>query len=115
MKKMTAIVALATFALGNLTVAHGESNPQQRSETVKFGDLDVNTERGATRLFERLSLAASRVCRDPDEGHLPVMRIQLMQCRHQAIGTAVGTVGAPAVTSIAREHGVEPLVSPARP
>ena len=112
MKEMTATLALALFALGNLTVAHGESNPQQRSETVKFGDLDLTTERGATRLFERLSLAASRVCSDPNEGHLPVMRIELLQCRNQAIGTALGVVAAPALTSIAREHGVEPLNAP---
>jgi UrcA family protein len=112
MKEMTATLALALFALGNLTAAHGESNPQQRSETVKFGDLDLTTERGATRLFERLSLAASRVCSEPNEGYLPVMRIQLMQCRNQAIGTAVGALDAPAVTSIAREHGVEPLNPP---
>jgi UrcA family protein len=111
MKEMTATLALALFALGNLTAAHGESNPQQRSETVKFGDLDLTTKRGATRLFERLSLAASRVCSDPNE-HLPVMRIELLQCRNQAIGTALGVVAAPALTSIARDHGVEPLNAP---
>jgi UrcA family protein len=111
MKEMTATLALTLFALGNLTVAHGESNPHERSETVRFGDLDVTTERGATRLFERLSLAASRVCSDPNE-HLPVMRIELLQCRNQAIGTALGVVAAPALTSIARDHGVEPLNAP---
>jgi UrcA family protein len=110
MKEMTAVLAVAAFALGNLRVAHGETNPQQRSETVKFADLDVNTERGATQLLARLGVAAGHVCRDPLEAHLADRRVQRMQCENRAIGAAVAAIDAPAVTALAREHGVEPQV-----
>jgi UrcA family protein len=109
MNKTTALVALATLAFGPLTVASGATDPQHRTETVKFGDLDVSTGPGAARLFQRLSSAANHVCRDFGDWHPPVMRSQRLQCENQAIGSAVGALDAPAVTTIAREHGVEPL------
>ena len=37
---------------------------QGSSRTVKFGDLDLNTEAGRRELLDRLSKVADRVCRD---------------------------------------------------
>jgi UrcA family protein len=113
MKNTTAIVALVMLALGPLGIASGATDSQHRTETVKFGDLDVTTERGASRLFQRLSSAANHVCRDFGDWHRPLMRSQRLQCESQAIGSAVGAIDAPAVTTVAREHGVEPRGTPA--
>jgi len=37
---------------------------QGSSTTVKFGDLDLNTDAGRRQLLDRLSKVADRVCRD---------------------------------------------------
>jgi UrcA family protein len=113
MKNTTALVALATLAFGPLTLARGATDPQHRTELVKFADLDVTSERGAARLFQRLNSAANHVCRDFRDWHQPLMRSQRLECENQAIGAAVGAIDAPAVTNIAREHGVEPRNLPA--
>jgi UrcA family protein len=115
MKTTTTLVALATLALGHLTLARSATDPQHRTEIVKFSDLDVTSERGAARLFQRLNNAATRVCRDFGDWYQPLMRSQRLQCENQAIGAAVGAIDAPAVTHVAREHGVEPRARPASP
>lgn len=104
MKYLTVSAALATLALSHLTVAHGEANTQRRSETVKFSDLDITSRGGATVLYQRLITAAEHVCRDPGESHLPDLGAQRTRCRDQAVGDAIVTVDAPAVTTIAEEH-----------
>lgn len=108
MKYLTATVALTALGLSHLSVAHSETNTQQRSETVKFSDLDISSPGGARLLFQRLTAAAARVCRDPGESHLPDLQLQAAQCRNQALGDAVATLDAPAVMRIAEEHGLHP-------
>jgi len=52
---LSAVVCPPTFA-GDQTASQGPST------TVKFGDLDLNTDAGRRELLNRLSKAASRVC-----------------------------------------------------
>ena len=113
MRETIAIVALATLACGHLSVARGATDTQKRTETVKFADLDVTTERGADRLYQRLSTAANHVCRDLGDGPLTVTRSERLACESQAVGSAVGIIDTPAVTTVAHAHGVEPLSAPA--
>ena len=57
-----------TFLLSTATslpVSAGEQPVNQwPGTTVKFGDLDLNTDAGRRELLDRLSKAAERVCRD---------------------------------------------------
>ena len=108
MKRLTATVALSTLVLSHLTIAHAETNAQHRSETVKFADLDIGSPGGARLLFQRLTSAAAHVCRDPGPSYVPDLLLQRDQCRDRAIGDAVATVDAPAVTAIAEAHGLHP-------
>ena len=106
MKYLTTTVALGTLALSQLTIAHAETNTQRRSETVRFADLDITSAAGARLLFQRLTTAAAHVCRDPGPSRVPDLTLQRDQCRERAIGDAVATVAAPAVTTIAEQHGL---------
>ena len=106
MKYLTVTAALTMLALSHVSVALGETNTQRRSETVKFSDLDITGRAGATVLYQRLVTAAAHVCRDPMEGHRPELQAQRSRCRDQAVGDAVVTIDAPAVTTIAAQHGL---------
>jgi UrcA family protein len=108
MKSMTTLVALATFALSNVSIAHSDMT-QCRSETLKFADLDVTTVDGAAALFQRLGDAAERVCRNPLLGRSPDWTQAYSHCVHDALGGAVAKVNTPAVVAFARQHGVYPL------
>jgi UrcA family protein len=69
---------------------------------VKFADLDLATDAGATALLRRIEAAAQQICGDPG-GLLPLDRlVRVQQCNKQAIAHAVADVGAPRVTMVFR-------------
>jgi UrcA family protein len=57
-----AVIALVSF--GALTAAH--ATPPVHQTVVYFGDLDKNTPEGARELFQRIKVAARKVCPNPD-------------------------------------------------
>ena len=56
-----------------------------RSETVKFGDLDLGSQSGVEALYGRIHAAARRVCEQP-AGEDPAVRSCITKAESQAIG-----------------------------
>ncbi len=87
-------------ALGIFTVAHAQNAVV--SVTVKFADLDLNTEQGDNTLYRRLTAAALRACwQYPVAAEpLPISREKQLErmhatCVHQAIDGAVARINQP--------------------
>jgi UrcA family protein len=91
--------ALTPFAAA-LAAAPAVDMPLQ--VVVKFADLDLATDVGATVLLRRIEAAAGQICGDP-RGLLPLDRlVRVQQCNTQSIAHAVADVGAPRVTLVYR-------------
>ena len=65
-----------------------------RSETVKFGDLDLSTQSGVEALYRRIHAAALRVCDQP-AGEQAAVR----GCLTKAEKSAIGQVDIPLLTA----------------
>jgi UrcA family protein len=61
---------------------------------VPYGDLNLDTERGAAALQRRLEAAADAVCGRPDPRDLR-LAAKARDCRRTAIARAVEDVGSP--------------------
>lgn len=72
-----------------LLASNAYANDQARTETVKFADLDLNTQVGVEALYERIHAAARRVC--VPAGSL----VSGSTCMRKAEGDAIGKVNAP--------------------
>jgi UrcA family protein len=75
------------------------------TKTVRFGNLDVSTAVGAERLYGRIRVAASMVCRE-----LPHSAVR--NCRARAVDDAVTSIDNALLSSIHRStvERVEQLV-----
>ena len=81
------LLTMTTFS-AHAELAQGET-PQA---IVRYGDLDLSTESGAQRLYERISAAAETVCPAADARELK--RAQLARaCQAETIERAVSAVG----------------------
>jgi len=65
--------------------------------TVKYGDLNLQSESGARTLYRRLQNAAERVC-----GPIDHRNRAWQECYRIALGDAVNSVGAPALFAVHR-------------
>jgi UrcA family protein len=96
-----AMSTLTPFAAA-LAAAPAVDTPLQ--VLVKFADLDLATDVGATVLLRRIEAAAEKICGDP-RGLLPLDRLaRVQQCNTQSIARAVADVGAPRVTLVYRSR-----------
>ena len=84
-------ILLATVAATN---AHA-NDEQVRSETVKFGDLNVGTPSGVQALYDRIHRAAKRVCSESD----PIQWVAARACAQKAEARAIATVSLPQLTA----------------
>jgi len=67
---------------------------QVRTETVKFADLNVNSQAGVEALYGRIHAAARRVCDQPS-GELAATSA----CINKAESAAIGKVNFPLLTA----------------
>src|SRR5262245_31237399 len=72
----------------------------QRSVTVRFADLDLDTPAGASALYGRLSHAAREVCGDPVSVIDLTQLRDIQSCRQEAIVNAVTSVDRPMLTAL---------------
>jgi len=89
---LAAAAVFAAFAAG----AHADD---VLNVHVKYGDLNVGTQAGATVLYQRIRQAADQVCGKADVRDLAgAARVQA--CTGQAIAAAVAAVGVPTLTAV---------------
>lgn len=89
-------VAFATaLLLAFVAVSNAHADEQVRSETVKFGDLNVTSPSGVETLYKRIHAAARRVCFDGD----PLQLNAVYTCTRKAEATAIAKVNLPQLTA----------------
>ena len=86
-----AISMAAVPAFADITIT------EQRSVTVRYGDLDISTPAGAHVLLARISRAAALACDQGDAGPDLSSATATRACINQAIDRAVAEVGSPLV------------------
>ncbi len=105
MTKLPVLAAFAAIAAAPIAATHAEGSAVPRSETVHYGDLDLNNQEGAVTLYRRLHNAAADVCSDPAaDKYSSVPHYQ--RCVAHAVGDAVASVDQPALTTYAVARGV---------
>lgn len=103
---MTSIKFMLAIALGAaaMSAASARDAARQtpapvRAVTVRYGDLDLSTERGAQALLARITKAAKSVCPqavDRDLGAFLASR----RCEREAIARAVRQVDSPRLAAL---------------
>jgi UrcA family protein len=98
----TLIPATALAALYSCTPVWADTSETPRSITVHFEDLNINSARGAARLFQRIEYAAKDVCGGNLRSQRELVLSSLYKtCVRGAIAGAVARVNHPAVTQYA--------------
>ena len=84
----------AAMVLACVLVASNAHAGDDRSETVKFADLNLSSPAGVETLYGRIHAAARRVCEQPG-GELAAVR----GCMTKAESQAIGKVNVPLLTA----------------
>jgi UrcA family protein len=100
----TAILCAFSAGFGISARADGIN---ERSITVKYGDLNLSNPQGANTLYSRIVGAAHEVCDLPFEGLS--FRAEAQACREKAIADAVMKVGHPELTAVYNAKNRDPL------
>ena len=90
------------FALCTCLVAHGASAAQTRvkTTTVSFADLDLSKAAGAQTLYNRIKVAARRVCGPADRYTYGAPNNAFRKCFVAAVADAVAQVDRPSLTAL---------------
>jgi UrcA family protein len=72
-----------------------------QSVTVKFGDLNLQSEAGVRALYSRIRTATRAVC-SPEPTGDPLAMLEFKACRSKALSDAVARVGSPALAALHR-------------
>lgn len=108
MKRTSIIIAAAAIISAFVAAPASAATWGGRTETVAYGDLNLNSESGARAMVERINQAARVACFD-HSGPMPLSeRNAIRACRADAASTAVNTLGAPMVTAL--YYGREPNI-----
>jgi UrcA family protein len=91
----TILAHVVALWLACALVASNAVASDTRSESVKFGDLNLSSQAGVETLYERIHAAAKRVCEQP-AGELGATR----SCVKKAEGEAIGKVNLPLLTAL---------------
>jgi UrcA family protein len=93
----TALVAGAGFA------SAATPDTDVPSTTVRYSDLNLSTDSGVHRLYQRLTAAAARVCPDPSSRDLAAYSAA-QACRTQAVERAARTINESHLVQIRDNH-----------
>jgi UrcA family protein len=99
-RRRIALAAVAATTLIPMTSAladmpTGSAAPQA---VVRYADLDLTSDVGASALLRRIEAAARQVCGDPRVVQPLTRSTRIRRCNTQAIEHAVTAIGAPKVT-----------------
>ena len=110
MKFIRTAVLVGSSLLGSLGVAQATTpdnsvtlNDEVPTVTVRYGDLNLATETGVRKLYQRLSVAAQEVCQTPDARSLALLSYS-HTCRANAIARAVHEINSPQLAALHAEH-----------
>jgi len=105
----------ATLAVGFISLlplaasAAQGSRPQFEGPAVvvNYADLDINTPRGAEKLYERIEHAAVQLCPQVDFQEIQRYAVSL-RCRNDVVAHAVCSINSPQLATVyaARTHHV---------
>jgi UrcA family protein len=95
-RKLVALIAAGFAFVGS--AAHAAPDTTSREATVRFADLNLETQAGIETLYSRLNGAARRVCGTADRGDLQAFD-DMKQCRRKSIDDAVARIGNKALTA----------------
>jgi UrcA family protein len=111
--RLRGFIATAIFsalAASFAAVCTAADSSDTRSQTVKYGDLNVSNPEGAAALYQRIAAAANNVCRsfELDSRYIGSQR-GLNACVHKAIADAVTKVGRPELFTVYNSKNRRPL------
>lgn len=69
------------------------------SVAVQYNAADLSTKDGASKLYERIALAARQVCPNYDSGDLAAFSAS-RSCQRRAIASAVEEIGSPRLAAV---------------
>jgi UrcA family protein len=92
------------FVISAANVADAATQPADvPSMVVRFTDLNIMTEKGASSLYRRIAVAARHVCPEADIRDLKHLA-QSQSCQQQAIARAVQAVSSPRLAALYAAH-----------
>jgi len=92
------------MSLAFVLIAFNARAADVRSETVKFADLNIDTQAGVQALYGRIHAAARRVCDQP-AGEQSAVR----SCMSKAEASAIAQVNTPLLTALyEKKTGTQP-------
>jgi UrcA family protein len=98
--KSFTMAAVAAVCLASVTI---NVHADEAARTVRYSDLNLNTQAGAAVLYKRIRNAAQEVCGDVGSRRL-AEAAAAKACVNRAIFTGVRSVNAPALTSEYNAH-----------
>jgi UrcA family protein len=110
MKRTSTLIAAAALIMSAFAAAPASAATTwgAQSETVSYGDLNLNSEAGAHAMLGRIDHAARTACFDRS-GAMPLTaRRAINACRTEAMTNAVDTLNAPRVSAM--YYGREPAI-----
>ncbi|MBU6297290.1 MAG: UrcA family protein [Alphaproteobacteria bacterium] len=111
MSRVYGITLAAVMAFGALASSASADGTIRRDVQVNYGDLNLNTEAGASMLLHRIDLAGVKACGGSPFLHPMYSLIadavtnEFNKCHHDAVARAVATVRSPLLTQIYAEKG----------
>ena len=104
--KLVATAILSAFAAGFAGLSGASDAIAEQSVTVKYGDLNLSNQQGASALYRRIVLAAHQVCDSTQDLSAPA---KAKACRDKAIADAVTKVGHPGLIAVYSANNRQPL------
>jgi UrcA family protein len=95
--------AVATVCLAP-QMARAADVVDSRAVTVRYSDLNMNTEAGVASLYDRIRHAAEQVCGKVDSRRLDELAMA-QTCVNHAIASSVSAVGNAQLTAAVRDAG----------
>jgi len=110
------LVLLIGVGLEAPAMATASARPSNQEHTygvlVRYGDLNVNTAKGAEQLYRRISYAAHEACSDVVAPSYALLGAAYRRCRQTAVEDAVAKVDRPRLTALYGQHFPEnPLLN----
>ncbi len=92
---------LGLSATASAVTTSDVATPDLPSRTIEVSDFDLSSTEGASALYERIRLAAMRVCREEhDNWWVKARTMHRNRCIESAVEQAVESVNSPALTSL---------------